>query len=345
MNLEITCEAAAHAGGGHTVRRVGCSRHAGFSCERSCAALAWEPWRSLPLPRNVSEDVAGARAEWQRFMAAAPAFPDPAFSGRGVVILAGGPTYLVPAWVSVNMLRQTGCALPVEMFFPGADEDLAGFALKVAALILSSFEEVLFLDADNVVVSDPAPLFAAPAFQSTGALLWPDYWASTAAPDLAAILGVDALPRGSHESGQMLLSKRRAWDALMLAAFMNLRAGLYYELLSCYMGKGDKETFAAALTATGAPFAVVPTPHTAAAAASRGGALTMGLQGFHPLNAGIDFRDAYRWGLHGTFLQFTEVTLCDRWQHWVNSAVLPRLAWLHRAWRRVLGHEDYFHLW
>lgn len=46
----------------------------------------------------------------------------------------------------------------------------------------------------------------------------------------------------------------------MLAAFMNLRAGLYYELLSCFMGKGDKETFAAALAAVGAPYAVISTP-------------------------------------------------------------------------------------
>ena len=53
---------------------------------------------------------------------------------------------------------------------------------------------------------------------------------------------------------------RSAWDALLLAAFMNLRAGLYYELLSCFMGKGDKETFAAALAAVSAPYAVASTP-------------------------------------------------------------------------------------
>ena len=78
--------------------------------------------------------------------------------------------------------------------------------------------QVLFLDSDNVAVADPTPLFQAPAFQNTGALLWPDYWASTAAPDLAAILGLDALPRGTHESGQMLFSKRRC----MLAAARSL---------------------------------------------------------------------------------------------------------------------------
>ena len=44
----------------------------------------------------------------------------------------------------------------------------------------------------------------------------------------------------------------------------------------------------------------------AGVAASHDGALPTGLQGFHPLNAGIDFRDAYRRGLHGSFLQFTQ---------------------------------------
>lgn len=78
---------------------------------------------------------------------------------------------------------------------------------------------MLFLDADNVAVADPTPLFRAPAFQDTGALLWPDYWASTAAPDLAAVLGLGALPAGTHESGQMLFSKRRCVPAARSPSF------------------------------------------------------------------------------------------------------------------------------
>ena len=38
-----------------------------------------------------------------------------------------------------------------------------------------------------------------------------------------------------------------------------------------------------------------------------GDALAEGLHGFHPLNSGIAFRDAFRWGLRGTFLRFTAV--------------------------------------
>lgn len=56
---------------------------------------------------------------------------------------------------------------------------------------------------------DPAPLFESEAFNATGALLWPDYWASSAAPDLAPVLGLrlEQMPDGTFESGQMLFRK------------------------------------------------------------------------------------------------------------------------------------------
>lgn len=41
---------------------------------------------------------------------------------------------------------------------------------------------------------------------------------------------------------------------------MNVHAALYYELLSNFMGKGDKETFAYAMLATGTQYTVSPTP-------------------------------------------------------------------------------------
>jgi hypothetical protein len=40
-----------------------------------------------------------------------------------------------------------------------------------------------------------------------------------------------------------------------------------------------------------------------------------------------------------------QVSSGDRWTCWVNSGLLPRLAWLRRAWRRALGCERYFLLW
>ena len=69
--------------------------------------------------------------------------------------------------------------------------------------------QVIFLDSDNVAVGDPAVLLEAPEYMSTGALLWPDFWTSAAAPDLRDILDIPALVPGSFESGQMVFDKQR----------------------------------------------------------------------------------------------------------------------------------------
>ncbi len=61
-----------------------------------------------------------------------------------------------------------------------------------------------------MAVADPAILFSAKEYLETGALLWPDYWRSSAAPDLAEILGVQNLQKGTFESGQMVFNKRRS---------------------------------------------------------------------------------------------------------------------------------------
>jgi len=56
---------------------------------------------------------------------------------------------------------------------PGAWKN---FHLKAAALIASSFAEVLYLDSDNVPLRDPEYLFDSPAYQENGrAVFWPDY--------------------------------------------------------------------------------------------------------------------------------------------------------------------------
>lgn len=69
--------------------------------------------------------------------------------------------------------------------------------------------QVIFLDSDNVAVADPAALLQSPEFRNTGALLWPDYWDSTAATDAAAILGLPGPIPGSFESGQLVFDKQR----------------------------------------------------------------------------------------------------------------------------------------
>ena len=106
-----------------------------------------------------------------------------------------------------------------------------------------------------MAVRDPAFLFEAEPYLRTGAVVWPDFWNATVAPDFYRLFGLDPSkgPRGSHESGQMLFDKARAWRPLLLALLFNIQGRLYYKLMSDYMGQGDKETFALAFYALRAP--------------------------------------------------------------------------------------------
>jgi hypothetical protein len=74
-------------------------------------------------------------------------------------------------------------------------------------------------------------------------VLWPDYWKPTVAPDMYRIAPEAAPPNGTVESGQIVINKRTCWKALLLALFLNCQGSLYFNLLTNYMGVGDKETF------------------------------------------------------------------------------------------------------
>lgn len=51
---------------------------------------------------------------------------------------------------------------------------IKGYEVKVHAIVASSFEEVMLLDADNVVYQNPEFLFDSPEYAASGALFWPD---------------------------------------------------------------------------------------------------------------------------------------------------------------------------
>ncbi|GBF93077.1 hypothetical protein Rsub_05688 [Raphidocelis subcapitata] len=138
---------------------------------------------------------------------------------------------------------------------------MARFTIKVAALLLSRFEEIIYLDADNVPLRDPSPLLDTPEYNATGALLWQDFWDNTMAPQAEQMLG---LPRsewypGSFESGQMVINKRRHWRGLVVAAWFNSYANFWYEIFTCFLGKGDKETFAYGMAVAREPYYVITT--------------------------------------------------------------------------------------
>ena len=72
---------------------------------------------------------------------------------------------------------------------------------------------MLLLDADNMPLTDPGPLFQAAAFRDSGNLFWPDYWYNAWIDEGIYTMFGFTVPwhdNGLHhttESGQLLLDR------------------------------------------------------------------------------------------------------------------------------------------
>lgn len=194
-------------------------------------------------------------------------YPEGRFAGRGVVICGGGAKYFPCAYVCINMLRHAGCRLPVELWHLGPLEmngtmrelvaplgvtcvdgheihkehpvrRLSGWELKPYSILHSRFEEVLFLDADNVPLIDPEVFFDCEEYLRTGALFWPDFHPVEKKNQIWAVTEVEYRFEPSFESGQIVVDKRRCWAELQLTMHYNEHSDFYYGLTG-----GDKDTF------------------------------------------------------------------------------------------------------
>jgi hypothetical protein len=231
------------------------------------STAAGDPARCID--ESVYEEEAlteqNARSVADRFLRSLPPY-EPGGGGRGIVICAGARQF-ASAWVCVRMLRHLGCELPIELWQLSSSElgrhlrdlllpysvecvdaaevrehhpvrRLGGWELKPFAILHSGFDQVLYLDADNVPVRDPSYLFDSHPFERTGAVFWPD--AERLGPDdpIWRICGVDYRDEPEFETGQIVVDKRRCWEALQLTMHMNAHSDFYYRYVH-----GDKETF------------------------------------------------------------------------------------------------------
>lgn len=122
--------------------------------------------------------------------------------GRGIVTTAGDKQaeFLL---AGIPMLRELGCMLPIEVMYFGDSDlnadyrtrlggfdgvvlrdvsqmvdktmgEMTGYAAKPVSILLSSFRDVLFFDADCSFFQNPESLFDGPDYQETGALFFKD---------------------------------------------------------------------------------------------------------------------------------------------------------------------------
>ncbi|QLG71898.1 hypothetical protein HG535_0C02500 [Zygotorulaspora mrakii] len=269
--------------------------------------------------------------------------PKDSYKGKGIVTVGGG-RFSIMALLIIKTLRKLNTQLPVEVFIPPNDEgetdfcenvlpklnakcihlsdtlpkstldsfEFNGYQFKSLSLISSSFEDVLFLDADNFPVKSLNHIFDQEPYKSTGFVLWPDYWRRTTQPiyydiadipitkkrtrncfddltptqvytrninDLSDIPFHDlagTIPDVSTESGQLMINKSTHLPTILLALYYNVNGPKwFYPMFSQKAaGEGDKETFLAAATFYGLHFYQVKT--------------VVGAEGYHqPNNEGF----------------------------------------------------------
>lgn len=182
--------------------------------------------------------------------------------------------HLPAAWCLVRELRRLGCTLPITFAHLGPWETdervdelvrdrlgcaqidleawqretgrwriLAGWESKVAAVLACPYEEVLFLDSDNLPVRDPTYLFDEPTYRDVGAMFWPDLppvfrkeWLPAACWQAAGL--EPRLDVRAAESGQLLVNKRLCWPELQMTRWLNERSDLVFQVIY-----GDKDSW------------------------------------------------------------------------------------------------------
>ena len=202
---------------------------------------------------------------------------------KGIVTLAGGDIYFLNAYLNFRILRTIGCKLPMEWFYLGNEMkpewikkikdtiseieliDLGninkdntkgngGWQKKVESIIESSFNEILFLDADCFPIKDPSYLFNHEFFKTTGCVLFPDIhvWREKEISFLNSKFNV-SLPKRAVESGQMIFNKEKCIDGLIKARELNRNSEDTYKVLY-----GDKDTFLIGMLQANCDFKVSP---------------------------------------------------------------------------------------
>lgn len=136
------------------------------------------------------------------------------YSGSNGYVLIGGGKYSWLAYLVVKQIRATGATFPIEVFIPTQEEyeqkfceevlprygascnlmdagahkqlkdkfKVGGYQYKMLAILMSKFENVMYLDSDLFPMRNVEYLFASKLYEDKGMFLWPDYWTRTTNP-------------------------------------------------------------------------------------------------------------------------------------------------------------------
>ena len=298
---DVQCDAAVPAGtAGYcecedgTVRGSVWCRHTPFKCAAICASDSEISSDALSNWTKFTDALALSHSPRAAETSAAARVAQSKRHARGIVTVAGRPSFTISALMLLFALRRHGCTLPLEIWhdndpdladaaaiamlarhgasvrsFASADSadrraaaypdatrivmpnepgfsmeafiqplrrasalaptrawaDSLGYLYKTSALLQSSFDEVLWLDADVIPLRDPTFLFENDAYVQSGALFWPDYNYDDAPLDLVGNNGRKSFVRSA--SGQRITRNELRGSKIVTNPFWNfLRRGV-----------------------------------------------------------------------------------------------------------------------
>lgn len=169
------------------------------------------------------------------------------YTGKGIVIIAGGHKFWINAYAGIRLLRDKGCKLPITCFYLGKKEEdellqsilyrydvncvdlhaynntleiphtcVNGWEAKPFGIIHAPYKEVLYLDADVFCDGDPSFMFDSEQFKEYGVIFFPDRSKLAKDREVFKLTGVEWKDEMEFESGIIFIDKERHWQPLNL---------------------------------------------------------------------------------------------------------------------------------
>lgn len=209
----------------------------------------------------------------RRFASGLERIPEPPQrSGQRGILYVGGGAYWPGIYVGIRLLRESGCTLPIQVWYRGEMEPvqpdkvtglnvdfidaskhaaenggariLGGWEAKLWAISHCGLDQILYLDADAYCVTDPTAMIAelddSEPFEfwqdgpdMEGKVDWVKVWPSAVNDRVPQIQG-----------GQLLIDIPRAWKLIMLSHWMCQHSDFYFKHMF-----GDQDVWRVAATA------------------------------------------------------------------------------------------------
>ena len=211
-----------------------------------------------------------------------PNYKDFNFVGKGLVIAASGNRYryLTGLYSNLYVIRKFHKSnIPIEIFYVGKIEEfssgvkklilslgnitiynlmdkistnideseLRGYQTKPLAILCSSFEECILLDADALSFIDPYYLFSAEGYEESGMLLFKDYvdCMSFISRDFIETIGIGVKKYCEYtgdfeiDSSCVVFNKSKCWEVIYTICIINVKSESYHKSKNVL---GDKDT-------------------------------------------------------------------------------------------------------